>query len=165
MTPVGSAISLTQRMYFNLNCLKHAFKQSKHRGLYLLLITLVVITYFSGGILEGRINPVVIPTQITDTKEEGFSTAFWVTFEKKRDCSFDHIVWEWPTLNGVEPIPVKLEFLEPSKIRLPGKETFGEWRIWLTTTDLLTNSRAYVYHKCHSLWLTKTLFWDGLNSN
>lgn len=106
-------------------------------------------------IIEGRFFPVTGRMVIEQVQPEGeYRTRIWGEIEKRRDCSFERIEFHLGT-PGHSSI-VDLDFEEASRVRSAGLFGFGPWLLHLSREQLYSRAFAYVYHRCHPLWLTRT---------
>lgn len=109
-------------------------------------------------LIEGRLFPVVVGVQITQTEAAGpISTRIWGEFEKVRDCTFLGIEFYLGDIDRSARAQLMLE--EGSKVRGNGFEDWGPWVVQLTESQLAENSYAIVRHRCHPFWETVTRFY------
>jgi len=127
------------------------------------ILALVFFALSSSGVLshaEGRMFPVVAGTDVTrataSSKIDG-QTLFYGHAKKLRNCSFERV--EWYLTEGGMSSRIDITFYETGKVRRPGEFSFGPWGIMTTRKELMENSWALVYHKCHPLFLTVTHFY------
>jgi hypothetical protein len=111
-----------------------------------------------GPYLEGLLFPVIVGTDITRAvQQDDGSTIFYGRATKVRACYFDHVDWYWRDGDG--EVKINVRFLESPKIRKGGDFAFGPWQVWLSREDLLRETYAIVWHRCHPLGLTATKFY------
>lgn len=127
---------------------------SKYTAFLLLCWTIVFANgyNFLGG-MEGYFNPVVKDFQIEQTSADPTSIVFYGTFDKVRDCNFVSMYGSIEKDNHYTHIPVIFE--DTTRIRTPGKQEFGPWRVKITT-EHFDGLQLYAIHHCHSGYLTKT---------
>lgn len=125
-----------------------------------LLSAFVALTVSFGGKIEGRYFPVVTDAIIIQTEPDGDTwTRFWGSFVKRRDCDFDGIAWRLHI--GENTAIADFRFDEGVILRSPGGEPFGPWLVQLSTEQLMTRASATVFHRCHWLWRTETVFYTA----
>lgn len=116
--------------------------------------------YVSAPAIEGKLWPVVAPATITKTEEQRDGhTVFYGKSTKLINCQFENVDWFLKTSDGQVRAPVI--FMDKAVIRKPGDFTFGPWVSQLSTEDLLRNSYAIAYHRCHPFWNRATKFYPG----
>lgn len=150
-----------------------------------LCVVLTPLFFSLGSRYEGVISPVVIPLLDEEGNElpvivRQLSSGpnaprpyvdFYVQFDKVRDCDFltEEVLidGEFVTLNRslnwydadrnrlVLSLEPDSRLLPPSRDR--GTQVAGPWRLY-GVTDLV-DTFAVVSHRCHPLWLTKTVFY------
>jgi len=148
------------------------FKNAIYLGILVWSLTIGTMLY---ALLDGRLNPVVTPPEITSMRLD--RTDDWTRvvgeFDKLRNCSLEEIRWYYGTrrsfskLDSVN-VPVLLG-PDPSLkekmpiVREPGHQKSSYLRVRLSPDLIVTESYAYVYHKCHGewLWKTKSLFYSS----
>lgn len=122
--------------------------------------TFILFLSSVGGKIEGRYFPVVSQADISRVERVGqVATRFWGSFEKLRDCTFEDLKFYLgdPTASA----RADFEFEEVASVRHQGDENFGPWLVQLTPDQLTNRSFAVAKHKCHPLWLTETIFYQG----
>lgn len=115
-----------------------------------------------GPSLEGRYWPVTDIDRTGFTKyvrENQVKTLVRGVSWRIRKCDFHAIEWFHATSLGQSRVDVEL--LEKSKVRPTGYMEWGPWFIHMVPDDLVQSSKVWVYHTCHPLWKTKTLFYDS----
>jgi hypothetical protein len=132
-----------------------------------LILAFVFFVLASTGVLshaEGRMFPVVAGTDVTRavSHQKGVpdiegQTVFYGVAKKLRNCSFDRIEW-WLEKDGIAS-RVSVIFYDAAVIRRAGEFRFGPWGVQMRRKDLMENSWATVYHRCHRLYLTATHFY------
>jgi len=132
-----------------------------------LILAFVFFVLASTGVLshaEGRVFPVVAGTDVTRAvgSVKGIpnidgQTVFYGHAKKLRNCSFERV--EWYLIDGGVSSRVDVAFYEMGKVRHPGDFSFGPWGIMATRKELMQNSWAKVFHRCHPLFLTVTNFY------
>lgn len=116
--------------------------------------------YISAPAIEGKLWPVVEPATITKVEEQRDGhTVFYGKSTKLIDCEFKSLDWFLKTEHGQVSAPVV--FADRAVIRKPGDFTFGPWISQLSAEELLYNSYAIAYHRCHPLWYRATKFYPG----
>lgn len=112
-----------------------------------------------GPKIEGRLNPVVVSTELTRIIPESENTSkIYGTATKLRECSYLKTEWYYGK-PGEQSVLVPVTINEPAKIRYDGKFAFGPWVLELSHDHVRDESYALVYHQCHILWPTITRFW------
>lgn len=123
-----------------------------------LFLSVAVFLRSIGGYVEGYLFPVVTPGQIERTDSvEGNSIRIWGHSARLRQCQFNRLEWRLGDQHAYSV--VDLAFEESSKVRKVGDFAFGPWRLHLTQKQLRERSYAWVYHRCHWLWLTRSRFY------
>ncbi len=123
-----------------------------------LLLSFAVFIRSVGGHIEGYLLPVATLAQIDHIEEvEGFSIRIWGQSARLRQCQFDRLEWRLGDERAYSV--VDLVFEESSKVRDAGDFSFGPWRLHLTKKQLHERSYAWVYHRCHWLWHTRSRFY------
>lgn len=122
-----------------------------------LCLAAVPLLWALGPVVENRYFPVV--TNVTVYGEVGASEGllFEVAFRKARPCEFLGVSWYLGSKRvGVEFEPNSEKFF---RSRPTGEQTAGPWLAKGITT--LRGTHAIAHHRCHPLWVTETLFYDG----
>ena len=111
-----------------------------------------------GPRIEGYLFPVSANVRITSylPKILGW-TEISGAADKLRSCNFDRL--EWFLENDGSIVRAEVNFLERTKARPSGDFNWGPWAVRLEAREIETKSTAYVYHRCHPFWLTRTQFW------
>lgn len=108
-----------------------------------------------GPDIEMRYFPVVrnVAVQKEDVTSQGVEIT--MTYDKSRPCEIVDLVWE----NGLSRLPVEPAEGSP----LIQRRTVGEDRqsrvLLIRGTRTLEGTRAIVFHRCHPLWLSRSLFY------
>jgi len=123
-----------------------------------LFVVIAVFLRSVGGYVEGHFFPVVIFDRFERVDQiDDVSVRIWGAATRLRECQFSHL--EWRLGNAGAYSVVDLAFEETAKVRHQGTFSFGPWRLHLTRKQLRERSYAWVYHRCHWLWLTRTAFY------
>ncbi|WP_224823552.1 hypothetical protein [Cognatishimia sp. MH4019] len=123
-----------------------------------LFLSVAVFLRSVGGYVEGYLFPVVTPGQIERIDfVDGISVRIWGNSARLRQCQFNRLEWRLGDRHAYSV--VDLAFEESAKVRASGDFSFGPWRLHLTQKQLRERSYAWVYHRCHWLWLTRSRFY------
>ena len=123
-----------------------------------LFLSVAVFLRSVGGHVEGYLFPVATLDRIERIeKVNAISVRIWGQAARLRQCQFTRLEWRLGDEHAYSV--VDLAFEESSKVRAAGDFSFGPWRLHLTGKQLQKRSYAYVYHRCHRLWLTRTRFY------
>jgi hypothetical protein len=114
--------------------------------------------FSAGPYLETRFFPVVRDTEIEHAERVEGGVSFFVGFTKVRQCEFLGLAW----YVGNVRVPVNFE---PSAVNSPssrptGGQYAGPWLV-VTQDASVRGNVAYVYHRCHPLWVTISEFYQG----
>lgn len=122
----------------------------------ILLVAFFIFAQAYGPSLEGRFFPVVAATEFTRVDPVGETRSRVAgTSARIRDCRFHSIEFRFGTPERY--VVADLEFEEGVKNRDQGAFEFGPWLVQLTP-DQLDKSQVIVFHRCHPLWLTQSIF-------
>lgn len=127
----------------------------------LTVITLWVGSYI-GPYAEGRFFPVAVARNVVAAASNSDLDGRAVTvlsgeMTKFRECDFKGMEAYLVSPTGqkvIAPINVK----ETIKLRSTGEWDWGPWEVDLPLWQVNNRFEIYVYHKCHQLWTTPTLF-------
>lgn len=123
-----------------------------------LLVAVAVFLRSVGGYIEGYFFPVAVLDRIERVAPvDDVSVRIWGKATRLRHCQFNRL--EWRLGNAHAYSVVDLTFEETAKVRSEGDFSFGPWRLHLTSKQLRDRSYAWVYHRCHWLWLTRSRFY------
>ncbi len=118
-----------------------------------------------GGIIEGQVDPVMGPLQVSGPVQNKHSenlTVFKAEAYKYRGCEYRDIEWFLGPRNG-RRVQVIAHFLDAPEVRLEDQRL--EWEglaVGLSARDVRQNSHADVLHQCPGRpWLTRTPFYDS----
>lgn len=115
-----------------------------------------VFTFFvlsNGGKIEGMVSPVVVGAHIVGAQYvNATTTRVRVYAQKRRECSFDSVSWE-----SEAGVRADITFEEGLRERSMGLLELGPWLLQMSKVQLET-SEAWVFHRCHPFWLTRTRF-------
>lgn len=107
---------------------------------------------FLGG-LEGYMNPVVENFLFTTVLPQQDSILLYGTFDKVRDCTF---ISMYGTISKDKHVShIQVIFEEKSKVRTPGAQEFGPWRVKIDQ-EYFKDMQLFAIHDCHSGYLTRT---------
>lgn len=107
----------------------------------------------NGGKIEGMMYPVVTGAHLVGVHYvNATTTRIRVYALKQRRCHFHSVDWESP--GGVR---ADVTFEEGLKERGMGLLELGPWLLQMSKVQV-DESAAWVYHRCHPLWLTRTRF-------
>ncbi|WP_424984330.1 hypothetical protein [Microbulbifer sp. S227A] len=110
-----------------------------------------------GPWLESRLFPVVRDTRISQPHESSDGISFFVAFRKVRQCEFMALVWYENATRLV--VDFEPDADQSPRTRPTGEQYTGPWLV--RGLQSLERSQAYVYHRCHPLWITISTFHDG----
>lgn len=114
------------------------------------------------GYVEGKLLPVITLAEIAKTEPvSDFRTRVWLTSTKIRECEFLSVEWRLGQVQDDITLKVPVQFEGNPVIRRPGEQNIGPWIVNMSEDLLINNSHAYVIHKCHLFWDTKTPFYDS----
>ncbi|MEL7212251.1 MAG: hypothetical protein AAGK92_06290 [Pseudomonadota bacterium] len=123
-----------------------------------LFLSIAVFLRSVGGHVEGYFFPVASLGQIDRIETvDAISVRIWGQSARLRQCQFNRLEWRLGDERAYSV--VDLTFEESSKVRAAGDFSFGPWRLHLTEKQLRERSYAWVYHRCHWLWLTRSRFY------
>jgi len=125
-------------------------------------LMVLLIVYVTGPVLEGKYFPVTrgtvierrVPFSSDSTLVRGYS------YKVRPNCSYVKLEWWYGDPNG-NKVLVPMTMHEATKLRAGGKFLWGDWELKLNPLQVKNFSHAYVYHSCHPLWETTTLFYVG----
>lgn len=111
---------------------------------------------------EGGIAPVVAKAEITNLEiVSPMLTRVWLKSSKLRDCRYEDIEWWYGDQPPGGAIRIAVYFEGAPATRPKGELLLGPWLVSMPAEALVSNSFAYVTHRCHVLWNTRTLFFDS----
>lgn len=111
---------------------------------------------------EGNIAPVVSTAEITNVEiVTPMLTRIWLKSTKLRDCRYEDIEWWYGDQPPGGAIRIAVYFEGAPATRPKGEMLLGPWLVSMPAEALVSNSFAYVTHRCHVLWNTRTLFFDS----
>lgn len=122
-----------------------------------LSLALTPAVFSVGPEIEARFFPVVTMANIESVEKVADGVAFYVSFDKLRQCEFLGVTWYL----GAERVGIEFEpghNLYP-KSRPVGDQYAGPWLVRNVTS--LEGTRAATVHSCHPLWETVTPFYAG----
>lgn len=123
---------------------------------------LTVFVFENGGIVEGRVAPVMGPLEISPERQiDGGYTVVSGEAAKYRNCEFIALIWYLGPRNG-RRVEVEVYFLDAPRIRMPGQLQWDGIAVHLTRDQVLHNSHADVIHQCGPRpWRTRTPFYTS----
>ncbi|MEP2641709.1 hypothetical protein [Roseobacter sp.] len=121
-----------------------------------LCMALAPVVLTVGPYLENRFFPVLRGPQILIEEAGSNGVSFFVRLHKLRPCTFEGVVWYADDVQ----MPVDIA---PSTGDARSRPLDGPYAgLWLVRgVQTTTGSRAYVYHRCHPLWVTITEFYTS----
>lgn len=126
---------------------------------FVLALVVSSLAFSLGPKIEGALLPVTKRLTINQVEPIDANTSHISgVFEKQRDCDFLELEWLFVNQSG-NGVGVEYEFLEPSQIRASGDHSFGPWRVDIRADMLADHSRVEAFHRCHSLWVTRTVIY------
>lgn len=123
----------------------------------------MLLTFFTiGPALETWAWPAVSKVSFDSITEQDGETVLHVRFNKLRNCEYIGIGW-FRGSKATSFVKVPIELRRPvgdnsSPNRPLGAQRTGPWIVSMSMDQLMTNSFAQLYHRCHPLWLTTTDF-------
>ncbi len=113
--------------------------------------------------IEGRVFPVVTDAMVFNLRYDGEYTTVDATFNKRRDCDFDGLVWYINT--GAFYKRIRINFPndgdDSDQTRATGQQIATDWKLKMKPEDL-EGSFAELRHICHPLWRTRTRFFPPI---
>lgn len=128
-------------------------------GLWGLICALAVFPEALGR-AEGRAVPVISDFKITSAEStpDG-ATVIRAEGIKSRLCALRDVDW---TLNdGVLEAAVGFDNREIQRVNRTGPVNFGPWVLYASREELLETGRAFIVHRCHPMFLTRTPIFDA----
>jgi hypothetical protein len=113
--------------------------------------------YSVGPSIEAKMFAVVRDVELVNEEQNRSGTSFYVQFRKVRRCEFVALVWYQGAVRLLVDFEPHSE--DVPRTRPPGEQFSGPW--FVRGLKGLDQSRAYVYHRCHPLWMTITPFYKG----
>ena len=123
-----------------------------------------VFVYEFGGVIEGRLFPVMGQLELRDAMAvppPEYRTRWKGRAMKYRNCNFVRLEWYMGPRHG-RHVEVDVGFTDPPEIRNAGELHWNGIVISLSAESTLRNSHADVLHKCPwRPWLTRTPFFTS----
>lgn len=127
-------------------------------ALAFVLVVLYPVIAETFGRVEGWLWPVVDDVVlVAGPDSERYFSRVSGSFVKLRNCEFAGI--EWRLGDRDSSIVIDFEFLDPSQIRLEGRQAFGPWRVKASALEIESRVFAVVRHYCHPFYATITNFY------
>lgn len=122
---------------------------------------IVMGTQWLGQRYEGYFFPVALAKNVHTEEVEDQLTLIYGSMDKYRNCTFlgveAYLVDTLETRRVLAPLNVK----ESVKLRPVGDNfSWGPWTISLPLWQAQTKMQIETVHRCHWLWLTRTIFYD-----
>lgn len=111
--------------------------------------------------VEGKLFPVATAYDVTflDTPSQN-STVIEGYMDKKRQCDFLAMRAYLHDTNG-NRVLANLDVKETVKLRTEGRWPWGPWTVNIPIFQAASTLLIETDHKCHPLWLTRTVFYDA----
>lgn len=135
----------------------------------LIAAVLLILAFATNALshVEGRLWPVMAGTDITRAVEGSYldpitgetieKTIFYGTARKLRVCDFERVDWYLRGPGGKRRLSIDDDGRE--RIHDAGRIQFGPWGANLTRAELVFDTYAVMWHRCHPGWLTATRFY------
>lgn len=129
--------------------------------IFVLFAVLVFFNAFGGmfGRIEGRLWPVKHDAVLINVRPIGDAVRFDGVAQKSRDCELDHV--EWFFVYGDTEQELDLVRRGRPQFTGLGIYRFYNWELFITQTELLNNTYALAYHRCHPFYKTISVFFKG----
>lgn len=123
----------------------------------LIAAVLLILAFATNALshVEGRLWPVMAGTDITGETVE--KTIFYGTARKLRVCDFERVDWYLRGPGGKRRVSIDDDARE--RVHNTGQIRFGPWGVNLTRAELMEDTYAVMWHRCHPGWLTATMFY------
>lgn len=140
------------------------FKQNLFTIAVTVVVTLTAFPTLIGlaKLAETGYFPVLQPLTVTRsvrTSDEG--VVIYGRVQKTRDCQFENVSFYKKTRFGDEL--VSAERLKPPKVESNpvGATVFGPWKVDVTKEELEAITTIKALHRCHPLYLTESIIYNG----
>tara|TARA_R110002167_G_scaffold74809_2_gene209099 strand:- start:312 stop:908 length:597 start_codon:yes stop_codon:yes gene_type:complete len=142
--------------------MKHLRKLNELASHIAALLVLLAAASFGYSLVEGRINPVMGPLQVTQVygSEQPYNTIFDGEADKLRDCTWIESRWYIGSRDGAN-VRTLWDYSGPPKVRREGRLEWQGQSARMSQHDLLRNSFADTVHDCGLPWKTVTPFYEA----
>lgn len=133
-------------------------------GLAAMWLGAVLVAPFTDDVLsavEERVAPVVANAEISSIVPDGDGgVVITGRATKLRNCGLEEI--EWYKLDPAgRRTRVEARRVSTSGPKPAGKLAFGPWEVKLPPDTLLKSSEAFLVHRCHAGWDTRSKIWEA----